>query len=115
MGMFLVWAIENRLVSDKHGPETPLAKRLRERSITPGQYFRLACGEWLQAEDFNERGERFADAVYDEYLYEYRYEYSCDLDSLYHAPDTWVAYETIRGLIDSLWSQWSQSKSSVDT
>lgn len=111
MGMLLAWAIANHLASEKHAAENPLVRRLHERSITPGEYFRQACGEWLQDSDFNGRGEAFADALYDEYLYEYGYLFSDDMDSLYHAPDTWETYELVRELLDSLLAEWAESSS----
>ena len=114
MGMFLAWAIDNRLASEKHAAENPLVRRLQERSITPGEYFRQMCGEWLQDVDFNQRGEALADALYDEYLYEYGYLFSSDLDSLYHAPDTWATYEVVHELLDSLFGEWAKGTKQVD-
>ena len=109
MGMFLAWAIAKGLASEKHAAGNPLVGQLRERAITPGEYFRRACGEWLQDVDFNDRGEAFADALYDEYLYEYGYEFSDDdVESLYHAPDTWETYEQVRELLDYMLARWAK-------
>jgi hypothetical protein len=108
MGMFLAWAIANHLAGDKHAAENPLVRRLQERALTPGEYFRQVCGEWLQDVDFNTRGEAFADALYDEYLYEYGYLFACDLDSLYHAPDDWETYDLVRETLDWLLDKWAK-------
>jgi hypothetical protein len=107
MGMFLAWAIRNKLASKRHyDKKTPAVKQLAAKSLTPGAYFREVCEEWLTAEDFNERGHAFAEAMYDEYLEEYGCMF-VDLDT-YRAPDTWATYALVAEMLDALLAEWRQ-------
>jgi hypothetical protein len=107
MGMFLVWAIRNKLASKRHHDKKSAAvQRLAANAITPGAYFREVCEEWLTEEDFSERGHAFADAMYDEYLEEYGCTF-VDVDT-YRAPDTWETYELVAEMLDALLTEWAE-------
>jgi hypothetical protein len=107
MGMFLAWAIHNKLASKRHYDKKSAAvKRLAAKAITPGAYFREVCEEWLTEEDFSERGHAFADAMYDEYLEEYGCMF-VDVDT-YRAPDTWETYELVTEMLDALLTEWAE-------
>jgi hypothetical protein len=107
-GMFLAWAILNRLGGDLHSPEE--VEGLRTRTLTPGQFFLDVCDGKFTAEDFSEEGNAFARAYYDmsrgQYLRDYEYALGAGLPTLYHVPDTWGTYDVLAPVLDGRLRVW---------
>jgi hypothetical protein len=106
IGMFLAWAIEKGLASRMHyDRRSPHVRRLQARTITPRQYFLKRCYSKLREEDFNERGNRFAAAKYDDFLRDVE-SYFDDHESLYHVGDTWENFDLYKEELDDMLESW---------
>ena len=113
IGMFVAWALLHGLAGDIHIGEfpEPLA-RLRERRITPGQFFLEACDGKFTDEDLSEVGNRFAEQYYEQddrpvsYFADYAATVGTEPGSIYHVPDTWETYERIEQIIQQRFEDW---------
>jgi hypothetical protein len=106
IGIFLAWAIAAGLASRMHTDRrSPLVRRLQARTITPGQYFLKRCYCKLRPEDFNDRGNRFVRAKYDDYLADIE-SFFDDHESLYHVPDTWANFDLYKEELDDMLATW---------
>lgn len=67
IAMFLAWAVLNGLASDFHTaePSEELAG-LRDRKITPGEWFIMTCDEKFTDEDLSDEGNLFALGYYEQ-------------------------------------------------
>jgi hypothetical protein len=83
---------------------------LRERSVTPGQFFLQYCDGKLTDEDFNDQGNAFTVLYFDsekgQFLADYEAILATNQPSLYHVPDTWHTYEVLKPVLDRRFSQW---------
>lgn len=120
IAMFVVWTMLNGLAGELHVvdyPEDLVA--LRDRAMTPAQWFIEACDEKFTAENLNEEGNAFARAYYGEdgnlktdagsYLDDYSEAFP-DGDSLYHVPDTWAAYAVLEPIIRRRFDLWRAAR-----
>ena len=108
MFQVVAWAIAKGLASPMHSDRrSPLVRQLQARAITPGQYFLKRCYSKLRAEDFNELGNRFADAKYDDYLADVE-SFFDDYESLYHVPDSWDVFDEYSESLDDLLEAWKE-------
>ena len=111
--MFVAWALLHGLAGDIHTREfpEPLA-RLRERKITPGQFFLEACDGKFTDEDLSEVGNRFAEYYYERddrrgtYFADYAGRVGTEPPSIYHVPDTWETYERLAPIIQQRFEEW---------
>jgi len=117
IGMFVCWAIDAGLVGEIHAQDFPeMLLRLKNRDLTPGAWFILACDEKFTDEDLNEQGNRFAEVYYlkdgpSGYLADYSSVFP-DNDDVYSVPDTWASFEKLKPIIDSRYSAWKSPPSS---
>jgi hypothetical protein len=102
-----------RLAGDIHLREfpEPLA-RLRERKVTPGQFFIDACDEKFTDEDLSDLGNRFAEHYYEHddapghYFSDYAATVGTEAPSIYHVPDTWEIFEQVAPVIQQRFEEW---------
>jgi hypothetical protein len=109
-GMFLAWALLSGLAGELHVDEMPEGiAALRERSLTPGQFFLKFCDGKLTDEDFNEEGNGFAAAYFDlehgKYVGDYEALFA-SAPTLYHVPDTWSTFDAIQPVLDRRLAMW---------
>ena len=115
IGMFVAWALLSDLGGKLHTEEfvDELAK-LRDRNLTPGQYFIACCGEKFSDEDLNGEGNDFALAYFDHengaYLDDYEEILGNDFPTLYHVADTWENFDKLKPVIDAQYSEWKNSR-----
>jgi hypothetical protein len=110
-GMFLAWAMLSGLAGELHLTEFPEGiQALTERSITPGRFLLEYCDGKFTDEDVNEVGNTFAASYFDFknglYLTDYENVLLNGLPSLYHVPDSWQTYETLKPTLDARFSEW---------
>ena len=110
-GMFLAWALLSDLGGEMHTEEMPESfATLEERSLTPGAFFLKFCDGKLTDEDLNDEGNKFAAAYFNfengNYLADYETLLLGSLPSLYHVPDAWSTYETLKPVLDQRLKEW---------
>ena len=111
IAMFVAWCVLNGLAGDIHTDDLPEnLGQLKTRELTPGQWFIKSCDEKFTDEDLNEKGNLFASFYYQaedaEYLDDYCEIPSEELESLYHAPDTWELFDKLAPLISKRYDNW---------
>jgi hypothetical protein len=114
-GMFLAWALLNRLGGEFFTAEAPEAvEELQNRSSTPGGFFLSYCDGKLTDTDLNDLGNEFAAAYFDlqkgQYIRDYEAELQAGLPSLYHVPDTWLTFDALRGTLDQRFTEWRATR-----
>lgn len=109
IAMFVAWAALNGLAGDYHTREAAddLAL-LRQRKITPTEWFIRVCDEKFTDEDLNAEGNAFARAYYGNegdlptssgsYLADYAEIFST-APTLYHVNDSWASFDAIAPVI----------------
>jgi hypothetical protein len=113
IAMFVAWALLHGLAGDIHVREFPEpVARLRDRKITPRQFFMGACDGKFTDEDLSELGNRFAQHYYEHddapghYFADYAATVGTEPDSIYHVPDTWETYEQVEPIIQQRFEEW---------
>ncbi|HTL49674.1 MAG TPA: hypothetical protein VL219_03365 [Steroidobacteraceae bacterium] len=114
-GMFVAWALLAGLGSELHVLEqSDELERLRQRRITPGQFFLLVCSGKFLDEDLNAEGNAFAQAYFEldrgNYLGDYREYLVKGLASEYHVSDTWTNFEKLRPVLDRRLANWRRGR-----
>lgn len=111
IGMFLAWAILNKLEGDLH-KSSGLISKVRDRSMTGRQFLESECDCKFTEEDLSEEGNEFASIYYEQnqYLDDYSDVLGGGLPSLYHVEDTWENYDKLSPVIDSRYSRWKEAK-----
>jgi hypothetical protein len=110
-GMFLAWALLQGLGGDLHTDEMPEEiENLRQRNVTPGQFFLQQCDGKLTDEDFSDGGNRFVEAYFDftngKYLADYEATVGAELPSLYYVPDSWASFDALAPVLDRRLREW---------
>ena len=111
IGMFVSWCMLNGLAGELHTKECPedLAL-LKARELTPGAWFIKACDEKFIDEDLNEKGNSFAAYYYQaedaEYIGDYSDALSDEIESLYHASDSWDLFNKLAPIIRKRYENW---------
>ncbi len=111
MGMFMVWTIDNDLVSDfvKEDLKEQLEK-IKQRKLTGSKFIMEECDEKLFADLFNDVGNEFAEDYYEsDYFNDY-----CDIlgdtigedDDVYLIEDNWGNYDTVKQALDKKFKEW---------
>ncbi|PYJ08811.1 MAG: hypothetical protein DME25_00470 [Verrucomicrobia bacterium] len=113
IAMFVSWCVLNGLGGEMHFEEpAPLLPKLRERSITPGDYFIKACDEKFVDEDLTDEGNAFATAYYDlekgDYIRDYERILGQGAASLYHVEDTWQNFDKLAPVIHERYVAWKK-------
>lgn len=113
IGMFVAWVLLHGLAGDIHLVEFPEPfARLRERKVTPGQFFLDACDGKFTDEDLSELGNRFAEHYYEHddrpgtYFSDYAATVGAEPPSIYHVPDSWETYERLAPVIQQRFDEW---------
>jgi len=115
-GMFVAWALLSGLGSDILTVDAPedLAQ-LRERSVTPGQFFMRTCDGKFTDEDLSELGNQFVAAYFDlrtaDYLGDYEATVGAEGENLYRVPDSWTTFDRLKPILDSRFAEWRGSRS----
>ena len=120
IAMFVSWAVLNGLEGELHSVDlADELARLRDRSITPTEWFLMACDEKFTDEDLNAEGNRFAHSYYgndDEllahdgsYIADYEQAFP-DLESIYHVPDTWASFAILEPIIRARFKTWRDGR-----
>ncbi len=113
IGMFMAWAIINRLVSEEH--EKNFAEDLqavRERKISGRDYLFKNCNGALSDSDLSETGCRFAfdyycnDDGYLEYIDIYDKALCRKIESFYQVEDSWDNFDLLKAIIDRGFQKW---------
>ena len=117
IGMFVAWALLSELGGSIHIDDFPDdIPNLKERKVTPAQFFRTSCDEKFWDEDLNDEGNEFAAFYYEIggglYIRDYADTLDDDLPSLYHVEDTWENFERLKPIIDARYADWKKSKNS---
>ena len=114
--MFVAWSMLNDLAGTIHTADFPddLLK-LRNRELSPEDWFVRACDGKFTDEDLSEEGNAFARAYYanDEglrtgsacYLADYEAVFP-GLYSLYRVPDGWETYDKIAPVFSKRFMKW---------
>lgn len=113
IGMFIAWAIirkhEGFLHRQSHARELDA---VRARTMTGAQFLRACCDGKLWEEDFNGEGAAFANHYYAKtYLTDYVDALAGNVESVYHVPDSWQAFDQIGAVIDKRFAAWKEKRS----
>lgn len=113
--MFVAWCQLNGLGGELHTQDFPeMLDKLKNRKITPAQWFIVACDEKFTAEDLSEQGNEFTLWYYESdpplYIEDYHSNCSSNLESLYHVPDTWDTYDKLAPAIRQQFNAWKAYK-----
>jgi len=116
IGMFVAWALLSGLGGTIHTEEFPeeLAK-LRDRTITPGQFLISACDEKFTDEDLTDLGNEFAkvycqsEAEDGSYFSDYCEVLADEFPSAYHVADTWGNFDKLKPVLDMRFAEWKTS------
>ncbi|MEW5835844.1 MAG: hypothetical protein AB1832_12330, partial [Pseudomonadota bacterium] len=69
-----------------------------------------SCDGKFIDENLNDQGNAFAAAYFDlergSYLLDYENVLGAGLPSLYHVPDTWQSFDTLKPVLDSRFANW---------
>ena len=111
IGMFVAWALLNGMAGELHVDEFPEdLQNLKDRGVTPGQFFLTACDGKFTDEDLTDEGNKFTEAYYavksGGYLNDYSIVLGSDLPTLYHIEDTWASFDKLKPILDERYSQW---------
>lgn len=109
IGMFLAWAIANRLEGELHRDHSKEAlEQVRQRQMTGRTFLIEQCDEALTNEDLNDVGNAFATAYYESNQFNSDYDNALgqDVPTLYHIADTWENYDRIAPVIDGRFKEW---------
>jgi hypothetical protein len=113
IGMFMAWALLSDLGSKDFADEPELLKKLRDRTITPGQFVIEFNDEKLTDECFNDKGNAFAKFYYwpsdvDKYRSDYLQTLAVGLPTPFHVEDTWENFDRISKVIGQRFAQWER-------
>lgn len=117
IGMFVAWALLSGLGGSIHIDDFPdSVPTIKQRKVTPAQFFITMCDEKFTDEDLSEEGNEFAIFYYEgngaSFIDDYDNTLGSDLPSLYHVKDTWENFDKIKPVIDARYADWKQSKGS---
>lgn len=96
LGVYLSWCANLQLVHPEFAAthDTDVL-RVRMRELTPGEFLVRAAGGTLRADQLSERGRRFTEVHYGDYLRAYADALGLDEDRLFEAPDSWDTYDRV--------------------
>lgn len=110
-GMFLAWAVLSGLSGRIDGEDSSEdITKLRERKVTPGEFFLTFCDGKFTDEDLNAEGNAFAQVYFDfekgNYLADYESLLGTGLPTVYHVPDTWDSFDVLKPVLDRRLEEW---------
>lgn len=116
IGMFVAWLYSAGLLGEFHLEEDSASvEELRQRKLTPGQWFIRYCDGKLWDQDIDETALPFVQEYYGEkarYFDDYANAFESVLGkgrkarSVYSVPDTWASIETLKPILDLRWAEW---------
>ncbi|WP_312900093.1 DUF7832 domain-containing protein [Chryseobacterium taichungense] len=127
-GMFLVWCIENNLVSDElKNYATEEIQKLKRRELTGAEFIMDSMDGKFSEYDLNAMGNAFAQDYYkDETDYGNRFssfaddyvnlfdtkaeENDYEYETFYHIEDTYENYDLMKQIIDYRFEEWKEYK-----
>ena len=102
--------MQNDLHSDELAAQAPEDVALVKARKLKGPDFMERIGGSMTDDDLSPEGNRFARSYFDfdrgAYLADYEKHLAADLPSLYHVPNTWKSYDTIKASIDRRYAAW---------
>jgi hypothetical protein len=109
IAMFFAWAALNGLAGDYHTRDAAAdLALLRQRKITPTEWFMRVCDEKFTDEDLNSEGNAFARAYYGDetglhtetgsYVADYEAIFAA-APTLYHVEDSWASFDAMAPVI----------------
>jgi hypothetical protein len=109
--MFVTWAFLAGLAGSIHVEDFPDdIPSLKERRITPGQFFLSSCDGKFTDEDLTDEGNAFTQKYFDfksgQYLKDYEATLGVGLPTLYHVPDSWESFDRLRPILDKRFASW---------
>lgn len=115
IGMYIGWAIERDLVSDKfkekHGDAID---NFKKRIILPSEIIRVCCGDELTKEHLNDKGNEFTKKYYRPGWRYYYYSDYADIDnneiSIHHTPNTFETFAKVKAMIDNRYEAWTKEQ-----
>ncbi|MGQ0800181.1 MAG: tetratricopeptide repeat protein [Pseudomarimonas sp.] len=117
IGMYLAWAVLNRLVPESkwEGSTWDVAlNEVRERRKTGGEFLSDQCDCKLMSDDLNEEGNAFTLSYYGrQFVADYEAVFAQQIpdtghptDDLCCVPDTWENFDLLRPLLDRRFAEW---------
>ena len=113
-GMFVAWAFLSGFAGEIHLVDFPDdIPSIESRSVTPGAFFLSACDGKFTDEDLNDEGNAFA-AVYfnfktGKFLTDYTEAVGAGAPTLYHVPDSWETFDTLKPIFDKRLAEWRRA------
>lgn len=115
IGMFVVWAVLNQLMSEEFNSDfVETIPKLQLRQITPGQFVWSFMEGKFSSQDLSETGNAFAAYYYksenphsDSYLKFYESRIKGLLTSEYLLPDSWGTFDAVSLALDQAFQVWS--------
>jgi hypothetical protein len=109
IGMFLAWAINNKLISDFHLNESKQSiDNVLQRKNTGREFLEIECDGKFTDEELNEEGNAFTKYYYESNMYfdDYCDSLGNELETMYHVEDTWLNYDIISKKIQNQYENW---------
>jgi hypothetical protein len=112
IGMFVSWCLLNGLAGELHIEDFPEGlEKLKNREVTPGKWFCDFCDEKFTDEDLSEKGNEFAMKYYQAkdalYLDDYSDSVANNLETAYHASDSWESYDVLEPIVTKRYREWT--------
>lgn len=111
IAMFVAWAFLSDLAGELRVEDSPESlEQLRNRSVTPNNFFFHWCDGKFTDEDLNELGNQFAQSYFDfekgHYLKDYESILGRDVPDLYFVADTWDNFDRLKQVLDRRYKEW---------
>jgi hypothetical protein len=112
ISMYLGWAIDAKLVSDKLETNCKsLLKKFRNREVLSRTILRECCADKLEVVHFSEMGNAFTKCYYrpgwSHFYYQDLGELFPEVTDFAYLPDNWENYQAVSALINSRFKEWS--------
>jgi len=115
MVMYLGWAIERELISDRFKINcADMIMQFKKRQINPTDLFKMCCGNELSKEHFNDTGNDFTKMYYRPgWKHTYTNDYNIMTgwpDKHNYLEDTWENLEKVNSMIDKRYKEWLEEQ-----
>ncbi len=119
ISIYLGWAIDNNLVSEKlEDDNKKLLEKFRNREINSRAILRECCSDKLEVQHLNETGNAFTRCYYrpgwDHFYYEDLGELFPELENFAFLKDDWNTYDAVTEMINSRFKEWALTHHSSD-
>jgi hypothetical protein len=120
IGMFLAWAILNKLASRELTEDWPdEIAAVKSRQMTGCAFLFKACDEKFWESDLSDEGNAFVAWYYSRpdgsmpYVDDYANALAEDLPTVYHVADTWENYDKVAPIVSAAHAEWKASQGRV--